>query len=610
MEDHIVEFYNNCIQELDLYVEYAHVVFENLEALPKTISTFLIQRCYEIQISQGPEIEKILSLLFVRDAVLENNKIFEEILLASGMLKSFYRVLELTIGCKGWENMPVLFESKEGSCFYISILMMLFIDLASKANTHVVKLYYSLKDNFVPFSLVKTDPYLSKPYYIKSLSPPRDDIKSKSTFIDVSAIKMKERSQYLKSQNLIESRVTSNKEDIESAICRHRRRIYDLLNERPEFDWEDLDTAASINGQISELLNKHPKPLSDYVILHMGLVKNIKMKSEDVFEQPDRYPKARIVMMDVILELETLLLDDGHDSRGSSKSSVSIVESNFSKISHEQHCTTFGVSNKLLGYASMNHKFSIELLDESQQIKSFEATVLQQESEELENSATRNIFEMNLSTPIGKQPTEQEHSNTDDRISKSNEDKLEKTMPAFEKRPDDTLDMFSFRKKPGHQVQKSLGFDLQGTEGLVIKQREENATVASIYQEAELGYHSAPNKAKVEDQNNKEVLEQQLTNNELKYKLMLDENKRLRESLELFHKAQLEVDEEPLISKSTIQRAIVKSIIDQSPDWKCMTANTCLVDTDQFKAGVVHELQLKNIIIDLSINQVRNDTVS
>lgn len=67
------EFYESCLNSEALYKEYAGLIFEALYVDTTNLTNYLCSNALDILSSDKQDISKYLSLLFIRDALLENN---------------------------------------------------------------------------------------------------------------------------------------------------------------------------------------------------------------------------------------------------------------------------------------------------------------------------------------------------------------------------------------------------------------------------------------------------------------------------------------------------------------------------------------------------------
>ena len=67
------EFYENCLKSEDVYYEYAFLIFESLNVDPENVSNYICNKALATLSSNGEDMSKYISILFIRDAVLENN---------------------------------------------------------------------------------------------------------------------------------------------------------------------------------------------------------------------------------------------------------------------------------------------------------------------------------------------------------------------------------------------------------------------------------------------------------------------------------------------------------------------------------------------------------
>ena len=74
METEVLEeFYESCLNSEDTYKEYAGLIFEALNIDILNITNYLCNKALSTLSSDKEDIAKYISILFLRDALLENN---------------------------------------------------------------------------------------------------------------------------------------------------------------------------------------------------------------------------------------------------------------------------------------------------------------------------------------------------------------------------------------------------------------------------------------------------------------------------------------------------------------------------------------------------------
>ena len=314
MEDQAKEFYDDCIQDVELYTEYATFVFESLKSNPNATSEFLIKKCNEIQQSEASETEKALSILFIRDALLSGNQTFEMLFFKSELLKSFENILQLVSYCNKWEDIKVIFETEEGSRFYIKVLLLMFQEFLSKTDNNAIKLYMQLKDKKVPFHLVEQDPMLKKTYYIEEA---KQNGTSNNHSTQYTQIKSSKKPRNEKSIRTSEKHDPINNNEIPRVakeISSKREEIYVLLKNSNKYKKEEYDKILNINKSIVSLMNSYHDIFSTYIALHIELTDKIESKIKQTHNNPECYADVQHELIKLIenteLELKNLENDD------------------------------------------------------------------------------------------------------------------------------------------------------------------------------------------------------------------------------------------------------------------------------------------------------------
>ena len=164
MDDDTIYFYMECLQNFEIYKEYSPVIFEALAKSPKETFGYLLDECVEIQKSARDGIEKIVSLIFVRDSLLKANDLFEKMLNKTTLLEDLGKVLHSVKGLSDWKKLGNILDTHEDSVLYIKTILMLFVELLPKNNSKFCLLYINLEKKGVPFVLVENDTQLHKPY--------------------------------------------------------------------------------------------------------------------------------------------------------------------------------------------------------------------------------------------------------------------------------------------------------------------------------------------------------------------------------------------------------------------------------------------------------------
>lgn len=305
MEDHVIEFYDNCIQALELYTEYAGTVFDSLSTHSQTTSDFLIKRCHQIQKEETTETEKALSIVFLRDALLGDNFIFEKLFYKSGLISSFESVLQLVEGCYEWEDMEVLFDTVEGSRFYIKVLLLMFTEILSRNNTKVVSVYMQMKDSGVPFHLIEKDPQLFKPYFIDE-SKKKDLGNSKaSEYSQIKSSKKPDKHNEPVQKTIIpQPQKQSDMKQVVNDIASRRTSIYNVLKAQTTYKEIESDKIVATNKEILDLLNQYPDTFSMYMVLHIELTDKIEIKMKEINKDTKRYNVVREELLELIEKTE------------------------------------------------------------------------------------------------------------------------------------------------------------------------------------------------------------------------------------------------------------------------------------------------------------------
>lgn len=312
MEEDIISFYDSCLTGLEIYYDFAGPIFDSLSLEPKATSELLINRCNQIHKEDGPEIEKSISVLFIRDALLTRNVTFEKMFFTSGLLNSFENILQLVIGTRRWEDVDVLFETEEGSRFYIKILLLMFQELMPKKNPKVIDAYGQLRDEGVPFVLVQNDSMLNKPYY-------KDDSKqselANSQTSHYSQIKSSKKSTKPEEPVRHLPQKPSNIPDINQIrreLAIKRQELYTQVKNQTTYKQNEANTTLAKNTEIMALLDKYPDTFTQYMVSHIELTSKVENKIKEAAAKPKTYPKIREELLLLFEHTENeLKVEDG-----------------------------------------------------------------------------------------------------------------------------------------------------------------------------------------------------------------------------------------------------------------------------------------------------------